>query len=166
MSSSYYRNSYSRSSSPRNGRRTQANKTIAEIVGSDPNLGTLATLVTQVGLFDALNGQGSFTLFAPSDSAFANLPSSIVRHLTSASGKDDLTNILLYHVVPAKITSDQISSTVTPATLQGKNLCVYVNGGVHINDATVTRADIMASNGVIHIIDTVLTPLNGCSSFF
>ena len=84
----------------------------------------------------------------------------------STKGKNDLKDILLYHVVGNEITSDKITGPATPQTLQGKNLCVYLkNGKVKINDGQVIKADIHASNGVIHVVDTVLTPLNNCDKF-
>jgi uncharacterized surface protein with fasciclin (FAS1) repeats len=114
----------------------------------------------------ALQKPGNLTVFAPTNKAFAKLDKDLVKHLTSRKGLEELKEILLYHVIPNKITSDQIMGAATPQTLQGKNLCVYKkNGKVKINDGQVIKADIMTSNGVIHVVDTVLTPLNDCSKY-
>jgi uncharacterized surface protein with fasciclin (FAS1) repeats len=151
-----------RSPSPkRNG-----GKTIVDIAVSDPNFSTLVSLLEKANLVSALQKPGSFTVFAPTNKAFAKLDKKVVQHLLSREGADDLKDILLYHVVKNKITSDKIKGPATPETLQGKNLCVHLkNGKVKINDGQVIKADILANNGVIHVVDTVLTPLNDCSRY-
>ncbi len=141
-------------------------KTIVDIAVSDPNFSTLVSLLKKANLVSALQKAGSFTVFAPTNKAFAKLDKKVVQHLLSQEGADDLKDILLYHVVKNKITSDMIKGPATPETLQGKNLCVHLkNGKVKINDGQVIEADILANNGVIHRIDTVLTPLNDCSRY-
>lgn len=149
------------------GRRTSPNKkTIVDIAVENPDFSTLVSLLKKAGLVSALQKSGNFTVFAPTNKAFKKLNKDVVKHLTSAKGLQDLKDILLYHVVNNKITSDQITGAATPETLQGKNLCVYKkNGKVKINDGQVVKADILASNGVIHVVDTVLTPLNDCSRY-
>jgi uncharacterized surface protein with fasciclin (FAS1) repeats len=139
-------------------------KTIVDIAVSDPNFSILVSLLKKADLVPALQQAGSFTVFAPTNKAFKKLDNKVFQHLLSQEGADDLKDILLYHVAKNKITSDMIKGPATPPTLQGKNLCVHLkNGKVKINDGQVIDADILANNGVIHSIDTVLTPLNDCS---
>ncbi|MFC2119651.1 fasciclin domain-containing protein [Bacteroidota bacterium] len=118
---------------------------------------TLATALTETGLVEALQGDGPFTVFAPTDDAFAKLPEGTVEALLN--DKETLKNILLYHVVAGEVTSKEVVNLTKAETLAGKNININVkDGSVMINDSKVTGADIMASNGVIHIIDTVLIP--------
>jgi uncharacterized surface protein with fasciclin (FAS1) repeats len=122
----------------------------------------LAAALQAAGLIDALKAKGPFTVFAPTDEAFANLPKGTVEDLLKPENKDKLKGILLYHVVSGKIASRSIRGSASPKTLQGSSL--DVNGskeGVTVNGAKVTSADIKASNGVIHVIDTVLLPPAG-----
>lgn len=141
-------------------------KSIVDIAVSNPDFSSLVGLLKKANLVGALQKAGPFTVFAPTNKAFAKLDKNLVKHLTSPKGLQDLKDILLYHVVQNKITSDQITGAATPQTLQGKNLCVHKkNGKVKINDGQVIKADILGSNGVIHVVDTVLTPLNDCSQF-
>lgn len=121
------------------------------------NFKTLATALTEAGLVEALQGDGPFTVFAPTDDAFAKLPEGTVEALLK--DKETLKNILLYHVVAGEVTSKEVVNLTKAETLAGKNININVkDGSVMINDSKVTGADIMASNGVIHIIDTVLIP--------
>ena len=108
-------------------------------------------------LVDALKGQGPFTVFAPTDEAFAKLPEGTVEGLLK--DKEALTNILLYHVVSGNVTSDQVVKLNSATTISKADVAVNVKDGkVFINDSQVITADVKASNGVIHIIDTVLIP--------
>jgi uncharacterized surface protein with fasciclin (FAS1) repeats len=142
------------------------NLNIVDIAVSNPDFTTLVSLLKKANLVNALKKPGNFTVFAPTNKAFEKLPKKLVKYLLSPEGANDLKEILLYHVVGNKITSDKIIGSATPQTLQGKNLCVYLkNGKVKINDGQVIKADILADNGVIHVVDTVLTPLNDCSGF-
>ena len=121
------------------------------------NFKTLATALTETGLIEALQGDGPFTVFAPTDDAFAKLPEGTVESLLE--DKETLKNILLYHVVSGEVTSKEVVNLTKAETLNGKNINIKVSKGtVMINDAKVTGADVMASNGVIHVIDTVLIP--------
>lgn len=121
------------------------------------NFNTLAKALTETGLVEALQGDGPFTVFAPTDDAFAKLPEGTIESLLE--DKETLKSILLYHVVSGNVTSKQVIDLNEAETLAGKKINIKVNdGSVMINDATVTTADVMASNGVIHIIDTVLIP--------
>ena len=120
---------------------------------------TLATALTAAGLVDTLKGAGPFTVFAPTDAAFAKLPEGTVAELLKPENKQKLTEILTYHVVPGKDMAKDVMGLSKVKTVNGKELPVrVVDGKVMVGDATVTTADIEASNGVIHVIDTVLLP--------
>lgn len=120
---------------------------------------TLAAALQAGGLVDTLKGEGPFTVFAPTDEAFAKLPAGTVESLLKPENKDKLVSILTYHVVAGKVTSDQVVKLDSAKTVNGKSLTIKtVDGKVHIGNATVTKADIDTSNGVIHVIDTVLLP--------
>jgi uncharacterized surface protein with fasciclin (FAS1) repeats len=141
-------------------------QSIVDIASSNPDFSTLVYLLKKTNLIGALKKQKNITVFAPTNKAFSKLDKSLLKKLTSPEGEKDLKDILLYHVVGNKITSDLIKSASTPETLQGKNLCVFLkNGKVKVNNGQVIKADIVANNGVIHVVDTVLTPLNNCDDF-
>ena len=132
-------------------------KDIVTIAVDAGNFKTLATALNETGLVEALQGDGPFTVFAPTDDAFAKLPAGTVEALLK--DKETLKKILLYHVVAGKVISKEVVNLKTAETLAGKNINIKVkDGSVMINDSKVTGADIMASNGVIHVIDTVLIP--------
>jgi uncharacterized surface protein with fasciclin (FAS1) repeats len=123
---------------------------------------TLAAALQAAGLIDALKAKGPFTVFAPTDDAFAKLPAGTVEDLLKPENKAKLKGILLYHVVKGKIASKSIKGTSKPKTLEGGALDVKASKeGVTVNGAKVTTADIGASNGVIHVIDAVLLPPSG-----
>jgi uncharacterized surface protein with fasciclin (FAS1) repeats len=133
----------------------------ADIVDTAVSAGqftTLAAALDAAGLVDALKGDGPFTVFAPTDDAFAALPAGTVEDLLKPENKDKLTAVLTYHVVAGKVMSGDLSDGMTATTLNGADLTITTSDGVKVNDATVTSADIEASNGVIHVIDTVLLP--------
>lgn len=121
---------------------------------------TLATALTAAGLVNTLKGPGPFTVFAPTDAAFAKLPAGTVQSLLKPENKAQLVSILTYHVVPGKVMSASLAGKVTEAkTVEGKTVKIdATKGGVTVNDAKVVSADIAATNGVIHVIDTVLIP--------
>lgn len=121
---------------------------------------TLAAALEAAGLIDALTGEGPFTVFAPTDEAFAKLPAGTVESLLKPENKEKLKAILLYHVVPGNITAKQVVKLNgrTVKTLEGRSFKVNTMDGVTVDDARVTKTDIQASNGVIHVIDTVLVP--------
>lgn len=120
---------------------------------------TLVAAVEAAGLVDTLKGEGPFTVFAPTDEAFAALPEGTVENLLKPENKDQLTAILTYHVVPGAVMSTDLSDGMTVATVQGDDVTISINGDtVMVNDATVVIADVEASNGVIHAIDKVLMP--------
>ncbi len=120
---------------------------------------TLVAAVEAAGLVETLTGEGPFTVFAPTDEAFAALPEGTVESLLLPENLDTLVAILTYHVIPGAVMSADIAGqTLDVATVQGGEIHIDATDGVMINDATVITADIAASNGVIHVIDTVLMP--------
>jgi uncharacterized surface protein with fasciclin (FAS1) repeats len=132
---------------------------IVDIAASNGNFNTLVAAVTAAGLVDTLKGEGPFTVFAPTDAAFAALPAGTVETLLMPENIDQLTAILTYHVVPGAVTSDQLAGQrLSVATVNGEEVHIDGRNGVTVENATVTTADIIASNGVIHVIDAVLLP--------
>ena len=120
---------------------------------------TLAAALGTAGLVDTLKGAGPFTVFAPTDAAFAKLPAGTVENLLKPENKDQLTAILTYHVVAGKVMAADVVKLSEAKTVNGAPVKIAVNGDkVMLNDATVAAADVAASNGVIHVIDTVLLP--------
>jgi uncharacterized surface protein with fasciclin (FAS1) repeats len=120
---------------------------------------TLAAALTAAGLVDTLKGDGPFTVFAPTDAAFARLPAGTVESLLKPENKEKLTAILTYHVVPGAVKAEQVTRLDEARTVNGAMVKVSTGGGkVMINDANVVKADIPASNGVIHVIDKVILP--------
>ena len=120
---------------------------------------TLAAAVTAAGLIETLKSAGPFTVFAPSDAAFAKLPAGTVADLVKPENKAKLTAILTLHVMPGKVmAADVKGKKVSPASVNGEALHVDGTNGLTVNGATVTNADIACTNGVIHVIDTVILP--------
>ena len=117
---------------------------------------TLATALQAAGLVDTLKGDGPFTVFAPTDAAFAKLPAGTLEALLADPAK--LQAVLTYHVVPGRVTAADVATLSSAATVQGDSIAIDTSMGVRVNDAHVTQADVMTSNGVIHVIDTVLLP--------
>lgn len=132
---------------------------IVDIAASNEDFSTLVAAVTAAGLVDTLKSDGPFTVFAPTNAAFAKLPAGTVESLLEPENKDTLVSILTYHVVPGAVTSDQLAGQhLEVATVQGSTVSIDGRDGVKVDDATVTAADIIATNGVIHVIDTVIMP--------
>lgn len=132
-----------------------------DIVDTAVGAGSFSTLVAAVqaaGLVDTLKGPGPFTVFAPTDDAFAALPAGTVEDLLKPENKDKLTAILTYHVVAGKVMSGDLTNGMKAATVQGGEVTIMTEGGVKVDAANVTTADIEASNGVIHVIDAVILP--------
>jgi uncharacterized surface protein with fasciclin (FAS1) repeats len=133
-----------------------------DIVDTAVAAGSFKTLVAAIqaaGLVDTLKGKGPFTVFAPTDAAFAKLPAGTVQDLLKPENKAKLVAILTYHVVAGDITSKEVVKLTEAKTVEGQTVKISVHDGkVMVNDATVVKADIPASNGVIHVIDTVLIP--------
>ena len=120
---------------------------------------TLTAAIQAAGLTQTLKGKGPFTVFAPTDDAFAKLPAGTVDNLLKPESKEKLVAILTYHVVPGRVTAAQVSKMTEARTVNGKELAIRTDmGHVIVNDATVTKADINCSNGIIHVVDTVLIP--------
>lgn len=134
---------------------------IVQIVQSNPNFSTLATAIDEADLERTLSGDGPFTVFAPTNAAFDALPPGALNALIA--NKTQLTSVLTYHVVPGSYLSTRIASMPSLPTVQGSPLAVTVQpqGGIRVDGANVVQADIPASNGVIHIIDTVMVPSTG-----
>jgi uncharacterized surface protein with fasciclin (FAS1) repeats len=120
---------------------------------------TLVAAVKAAGLVKTLQGRGPFTVFAPTDEAFARLPAGTVENLLKPENKSQLVAILSYHVVPGKVMSKDIAGKKTMAkSVEGSSISVDATNGVRVDNATVVKADIEATNGVIHVIDSVIMP--------
>lgn len=138
---------------------SMADKDIVDIAASAGSFKTLVAAVQAAGLVDALKGEGPLTVFAPTDEAFGKLPDGTVENLLKPENKDKLVAILTYHVVPGRVTADEVVNLDSAKTLNGRSLKISTkDGNVMVDGARVTATDIMASNGVIHTIDTVVLP--------
>ncbi len=138
---------------------TEVTPNIVGLASETATLSTLVTAVTQAGLVETLQGDGPFTVFAPTDEAFAALPEGTLENLLKEENKQQLVDILTFHVVPNKVMSGDLSDGMTAATVNGAELTIAItDGNVMINDANVVSADVAASNGVVHVIDKVLLP--------
>jgi uncharacterized surface protein with fasciclin (FAS1) repeats len=133
-----------------------AQKTIVDVAVSSDSFETLVTALKAADLVPALQGDGPFTVFAPTDEAFAKLPEGTLESLLA--DKEKLTAVLTYHVVPGQVMAADVAGLTSAKTLQGGDLAISTEGGVKINGANVVTTDVTASNGVIHVIDTVLIP--------
>jgi uncharacterized surface protein with fasciclin (FAS1) repeats len=134
-------------------------KDIVDTAVAAGQFNTLAAALKAAGLVDTLKGAGPFTVFAPTDAAFAKLPKGTVEDLLKPENKAKLTAILTYHVVPGKVMAADVVKVKDAKTVQGGVIKVNATGGkVMVDNATVVKTDIAASNGVIHVIDTVLMP--------
>ncbi|MDD9726784.1 fasciclin domain-containing protein [Roseovarius sp. SK2] len=136
----------------------ESGKDIVDTATEAGDFSTLLAAAEAAGLVETLKGDGPFTVFAPTDEAFAALPEGTVDTLLMPENKDQLTSILTYHVVPGKVMSGDLSDGMTAETVQGSEVTIGTEGGVTVNDANVVTADIEASNGVIHVIDGVIMP--------
>jgi uncharacterized surface protein with fasciclin (FAS1) repeats len=134
----------------------QMSKNIVETAREAGSFTTLLAAVDATGLGETLAEGGPFTVFAPSDDAFAKLPAGTVESLLADPAK--LTDVLTYHVVPGRVSAAEAAALSSTPTVQGTDLPLAANGGVEVGDARVVTADIEASNGVIHVIDRVLLP--------
>lgn len=129
---------------------------IVDIASSNGSFTTLVAAIEAAGLVDTLKGDGPFTVFAPTDAAFAKLPAGTLEALLQDKAK--LTAILTYHVVPGKLMAADVVKEKSATTAQGGSLAIDTSNGVTVGGAQVVQTDIAASNGVIHVIDTVLVP--------
>ena len=139
-----------------------AEKDIVDTAVTAGQFKTLAAALGAAGLVDTLKGTGPFTVFAPTDDAFAKLPAGTVENLLKPENKDQLTAILTYHVVPGRVMASDVVKLKQAKTVNGKMLNIKMKGdAVMVNDAKVTATDIATSNGVIHVIGTVILPPKG-----
>lgn len=141
-----------------NAQSTTQNQTIAQIVATNPNFSTLLAAVQAAGLVETLSGKGPFTVFAPTNEAFAKIPKADLDKLLA--DKEALTKVLTYHVVAGQVPSSQVVTLKEAKTVQSQSVTIEVKDGKVIlnGKSTVTAVDIRASNGIIHVIDTVLLP--------
>ncbi len=133
-------------------------ETIVDVAASNGSFDTLVAAIQAAGLAETLSGEGPYTVFAPTDEAFAALPEGTLEQLLLPENQEALTQILTYHVVAGEVPSSDVTTGMVP-TVEGDDLDVVADAGsVTVNGANVTQPDIAASNGVIHVIDTVLVP--------
>ena len=139
--------------------QTQARADIVDTAVAAGQFKTLAAALQAAGLVDTLKGAGPFTVFAPTDAAFAALPAGTVENLLKPENREQLVAILTYHVVPGRVTAGEVAKLDKATTVQGGDVAIRATGGtVSVGNARVVQADVMASNGVIHVIDKVLMP--------
>ena len=137
----------------------QQTKDVVDTAVAAGSFTTLAKALTAADLVTTLKGPGPFTVFAPTDEAFAKLPAGTLDDLLKPENKDKLRRILTYHVVAGEVRADDVVKLQSAKAVSGDTMTVKVSGGkVHVDDANVTKTDIQASNGVIHVIDTVILP--------
>jgi uncharacterized surface protein with fasciclin (FAS1) repeats len=130
--------------------------TIVDIAVQAGSFKTLVQAVQAAGLVETLSGEGPFTVFAPTDEAFAQIPAETLQAVLA--DKEKLTAILTYHVVPGKLMAADVVRSTQLQTVQGQSITVSTEGGVRVDDANVVQTDIEADNGVIHVIDKVIMP--------
>ena len=141
--------------------RGTCDKTVVENAANNADFSTLVAAVKAAGLAETLSGSGPFTVFAPTNAAFAKLPEGTVESLLKPENKAELVKILTYHVVPGKVMSKQVVKLDKAKTVEGSEVAIAVSGGtVTVDGAKVVKADINSSNGVIHVIDAVILPKN------
>ncbi len=133
-------------------------KDIVDTAVAAGSFNTLAAALTAAGLVETLKGEGPFTVFAPTDAAFAALPAGTVEDLLKPENKDKLVAVLTYHVVPGKVMSTDLSEGLKAATVQGGEVTITLHDGAKVDGAVISTADIEATNGVIHVIDSVILP--------
>jgi uncharacterized surface protein with fasciclin (FAS1) repeats len=134
-------------------------RTVLDVAGDAGAFSMLLKAVKSTGLTETLSGPGPYTLFAPTDDAFGKLPKTTLESLFKPEGRDKLKEILTYHVVPGTVLSrDVVGKRMEAQTIQGEPLLVDATRGIMVEAARVTRADLKADNGVVHVIDTVLVP--------
>lgn len=139
--------------------KSKATKDIVDTAVAAGSFGTLAAALKAAGLVETLKGKGPFTVFAPTDAAFAKLPAGTVDNLLKPENKAQLTQILTYHVVAGSVKAADVVKLTEAKTVQGQSVKITVKGGkVSVDGANVTATDIAASNGVIHVIDSVIMP--------
>lgn len=137
---------------------------IVDTALSAGNFSTLAAALGAAGLIGALKSDGPFTVFAPTDDAFSKIPPQALSELLQPENKAKLTAILTYHVVPGRVTAHEVANLNSATTLQGQALTISKQDGVKINNAKVIAPDVEATNGIIHVIDTVLMPATAATA--
>ncbi len=135
--------------------------TIVDVAAGNPDFSTLVAAVKAAGLAETLSGDGPFTVFAPTNAAFAKLPAGTVENLLKPENKDQLVAILTYHVVAGEVKAADVVKLTSAATVNGKTIAIDTSNGVKVNDATVTATDVAASTGSTPVIDTVIFPYAG-----
>jgi uncharacterized surface protein with fasciclin (FAS1) repeats len=133
-------------------------KDIVDTAAGNPSFKTLVAAVKAADLVDTLKGKGPFTVFAPTDEAFAKLPKGTVESLLKPENKKKLQAVLTYHVVAGDVRAADVVKLKTAKTVQGQDVKIDASSGVKVNDAKVTKTDIVCSNGVIHVVDAVILP--------
>ena len=134
-------------------------KTVVENAANNESFSTLVAAVKAAGLAETLSGSGPFTVFAPTNAAFEKLPAGTVEKLLKPENKDQLVKVLTYHVVPGKVMAKDVVKLSKAKTVEGSEVAIAVNGGaVTVDNAKVIKTDVNSSNGVIHVIDTVILP--------
>lgn len=135
---------------------------VVSVVQNDPSLSTLASAIAETGLSEDLSAGGPYTIFAPTDEAFAALPEDTRQELLLPENRELLRDVLTYHVVPGQLTADQLASSEIQS-LEGTPLTITVDqasNAVQVNNASVTQPDLLASNGVVHVVDQIILPPN------
>jgi uncharacterized surface protein with fasciclin (FAS1) repeats len=141
------------------GHAEMASANIVEVAAGNESFSTLVAAVKAAGLVDVLAGEGPYTVFAPTDEAFAKLPAGTVEDLLKPENKDKLVEILTYHVVPGKVMAADVVALTSATTVQGSDVAIAASAdGVKVDNANVVMTDVNASNGVIHVIDAVILP--------
>ena len=136
-------------------------KTVVENAANNESFSTLVAAVKAAGLAETVSGRGPFTVFAPTNAAFEKLPAGTVEKLLKPENKDQLVKVLTYHVVPGKVMAKDVVKLSKAKTVEGSEVAIAVNGGaVTVDNAKVIKTDVNSSNGVIHVIDTVILPKN------
>lgn len=139
--------------------RTMSQQSIAEVAMSTGMHNTLVSALKSAGLADMLMASGDYTVFAPTDEAFARLPAGTVEMLMRPENRDKLRSLLQYHVVPGRVSAAQVMNMSSARTVSGQTLGIRMMGDrVMVGNGHVVKADVMASNGVVHVVDTVLMP--------
>lgn len=141
------------------GHHAESKQDIVDVAVGAGSFNTLAAALTAADLVDTLKGDGPFTVFAPTDAAFAKLPAGTVETLLKPENRDQLVAVLTYHVVAGKVMAADVVTLTSATTVNGQDVAIKVGSdAVMVNNATVIQTDVMGSNGVIHVIDTVLLP--------
>jgi uncharacterized surface protein with fasciclin (FAS1) repeats len=143
------------------GGHEMAEMTIVEVAAGNSDFSTLVAAVKAAGLVDVLSGEGPYTVFAPTNAAFAKLPAGTVESLLKPENKDQLIAVLTYHVVSGKVMAADVVALESAETVQGESVSISVSdSGVMVDSANIVMTDIEASNGVVHVIDRVILPQN------